>query len=71
MKLCPTCTAPVCDFCLYFEYNGEPIEHDAKVWDNALYVEKGYCRKHDMCADPGGGCDDFKCKRLTSDEQSV
>lgn len=68
MKLCPTCSGhPCCDFCIYFEYNGEPMtDEHSTVWPNAVYVERGYCRKFDMCADPGSGCEEFKCKRLTA-----
>ena len=68
MKCCDSCVAPCCDNCIYFEYNGTLyIDDHGKEYPNALYVEKGYCRKFDMCADPASGCTFFKCKRLTAE----
>ena len=68
MKPCKTCSkSPVCDFCIFFEYNGDEYTDDRGAWPNAVYVGKGYCRKFDMNTDPSGGCDEFKCKNITSE----
>ena len=61
MRTCAADCLPCCDFCVFFEFNGEADTFQGKVWPNAVYVGKGYCRKFDMCADPGSGCSEFVC----------
>jgi len=61
MILCPECDLrdpSVCDFCLYYLFNGE----DKGGKPGPVYVNKGCCKKHFLRSDPGDGCEYFHCK---------
>jgi len=50
---CDECL-PVCDFCIYYNFNGNEF---------GGYIEKGWCRKHKEERDPGSQCENFHCFR--------
>ena len=54
----------ICDFCKYYDYNGEDIIEDDKVYKDALYVGKGFCRLYKKQRDPHEGCNDFVCNMI-------
>lgn len=45
---------PICDFCIYFRFNGNEI---------GAYLNEGECAHpaHPHPEDPSGGCGDFHC----------
>ena len=47
------CKSDVCDFCVWYDFNGE----------NGCYVGKGYCNKLKKQKDPEENCKEFICKR--------
>ena len=55
----------VCDFCKYYDYNGKDlVGEDGKIYKQAIYVGKGYCRLHKEHRDPYEGCNDFVCFKI-------
>ncbi len=46
------CDSDVCDFCAYYDFNGE----------DGMYVGKGFCNKHVQQKDPEDFCDSFICE---------
>jgi len=69
MKKCsPDCQA-ACDFCVFFDYNGEDlVDENGKIYPGALYVGNGHCALHDRHTDPGWECGDFCCMNVFRDE---
>ena len=62
MTKCSKCTpVPVCDFCKYYDFNGE----------NMVYTDNGRCNKHNERKDPEEGCNDFHCNLADRPEYSV
>lgn len=69
MRKCTHDCQAACDFCVFFDYNGEDlIDFDGQVWSGALYVGKGYCNFHKRDTDPGWECDDFCCMNVFRDK---
>ena len=46
------CDCDVCDFCVYYDFNGE----------DGAYVGKGFCNKFAQQKDPEEGCESFICQ---------
>lgn len=54
MKTCSSCAGPLCDFCVWFDFNGD---------QEGVYLGLGRCThsEHPRPEDPAGACDDFVC----------
>ncbi len=58
---CRTCLGALCDFCLWYDFNGD---------EDGGYTGDGYCRLHKFNHEPDEGCDSFHCK-LAKEGNSV
>lgn len=54
-KYCKTCPGSVCDFCKWYDFNGN--EEDG-------YTGDGFCRRWQSPRDPDDGCNEFICHCL-------
>jgi hypothetical protein len=55
---CPTCIGALCDFCRWYDFNGD---------EDACYTGDGWCRLHGRSSDPTDECGDFHCNSATDD----
>lgn len=55
MQKCNDECSPACDFCIYYEFNGD---------EDGAYTGNGHCVKHEIQSDPGYYCEDFHCFNL-------
>jgi len=58
MKFCDDCDIAICDFCKYYDFNG----------NNGCYMGEGYCNFHKQKRDPNEQCEDFHCFRAKDDK---
>ena len=60
---CPTCDEgpDICDFCMYYNFNGEWYANGSDGFHGPVYVEEGYCRLTGCYSDPMDNCDNFHC----------
>ena len=57
MKKCaPGCPA-ICDFCIWYHFNGDPVEG----YEFEVYVDEGYCRLNGEPMEPYYDCPNFVC----------
>lgn len=60
MKRCSAECHPLCDFCIHYDFNGEPdMGTDGTI--AVIYTGNGHCRLHDEHRDPESMCEDFHC----------
>jgi len=55
MIKCSNDCIPVCDFCIYYDFNGD---------EYGAYIGKGYCRLHKKNCEPEDYCEDFHCFKM-------
>lgn len=56
MQLCdPEGCTPICDFCKDYSFNGNKL---------GVYIDEGFCKKHQVKKDPEDNCDDFVCRNV-------
>jgi hypothetical protein len=55
MKKCNEDCIPVCDFCLYYEFNAD---------DEGAYTGDGWCSYNKKAVEPYDMCKYFYCSRL-------
>ena len=51
----------ICDFCKYYDYNGEDLIENGITFPGAIYVGKGYCNYHKIKQNPEAGCNNYIC----------
>jgi len=64
MKLCSSCLGAVCDFCVWYVFNGGyfgPPEEEVDRGRYQVYVGDGFCRIDGRAREPEEGCGDFVC----------
>lgn len=57
----------LCDFCTFYHYNGiDLVDENKKIWECAIYCDKGYCELDFSHKDPDDGdkCKKFICFRV-------
>ena len=52
VTLCDLDCIPLCDFCKYYNFNGD---------DEGCYTEDGWCTLHNKPSEPIDECEDFYC----------
>lgn len=52
MRRCGDDCYPICDFCTYYDFNGNR---------QGAYTGDGFCRFHDAPREPWDGCEEFVC----------
>ena len=58
---CTSCEFDICDFCMYYNFNGEWYADGNDGFHGPVYVDEGYCRLTGCYSDPSDICDDFHC----------
>ena len=61
MKCCKDCEIICCDFCRFYEFNGDA---------DGNWIGKGYCTWNDEFRDPGSSCEDYICKDYNFDNKT-
>jgi hypothetical protein len=69
MKLCLYDCQAACDFCVHFEFNGQPYYDDNGIWKGTAYTGDGWCLLHQRATDPGWKCEDFECRNYDENPQ--
>ena len=54
-------TTGVCDICEYYNYNGEDLIEDGKVYKGAIYTGDGWCDLKNDWREPWNSCEEFNC----------
>ncbi len=62
---------PVCDFCKYYNYNGEDLYRDGKTYKGAIYTGEGWCDYWKDWKDPSDGCEKFICEFIKKKEKNT
>ncbi len=58
----------ICDYCVYYNYNGVDMIREGRILKGILYIDEGYCKHPKMKKvrrDPGDNatsCKYFKCE---------
>lgn len=58
MKLCHARCPPICDFCIHYAFNGEPVEG----YQFEVFTGDGFCRIDGAARWPEDGCENFVCQ---------
>jgi len=56
------CNYDICDYCVYYDYNGEDTVVDGEIVKGAVYCSKGYCNLLKERKEPENGCKHFICE---------
>ncbi len=61
MKFCDKECFPICDFCKFFDFNGD---------ENGTYINLGCCNFHKENRDPTSQCDEFICMNIKEENKN-